>query len=175
MKSHVYICFLALMVIAATGYCDDFLRNLPDEGLRQLLTPERFKGQDAVIILKEQSLNIERAEYEYRGTTLKGPHISHTNVILVKLFNEAAVSRYGTLIYNYRESLGDDIPNLFEARARVLKEDGSIHVMGEDGTRIVVAREDGHGRPLARKAIVKVPDLATGDVLQLEYTFTENQ
>jgi hypothetical protein len=165
--------YLVLIVLfAATNiFADDFVRKLPNKQLVQMLTPEKFPNMDAVIVLKEQSFQIQQTEYDYRGITLEGPSIMIKNVLIVKLFNERAVKRYGNFEYNYFEYFGNEIPNNFTAHVRVMKADGKVWEMPEKHIQINVSRELSDGTPISRKVLFKVPDLAAGDVLQIEYDF----
>jgi hypothetical protein len=159
--------FLSLTI----GFAEDFIRNLPSQKMLAAVTPEKFPNMDAVIILKEQSFQIKTDEIYYRGITLRGPNIIKNKIIIVKLFNESAVKRYGSFEFQYSEYFGDEIPNGFEAHVRVLKPDGSIWVMPEDNINRIVSRESSSGEPLARKVLFKIPNLAVGDVLQIERLF----
>ena len=167
-KALILIC-----LISQSGYPKDFVRNLPDAKMCQILTTENFKNSDAVVVLKEQSLLIEDNEIYYHGVEIKGPGITRNFIMIVKLFNEVAVKRYGSFEYNYREYYGNEFPNSFEAGARVLKETGDIVVMSENHVHVKVSREANDGTPLARKVLFKVTDLSAGDILQVEYTFTQ--
>jgi len=163
----ISLCFIITSIL----FSDDFLRELPDENLLSVLTPEKFKNLDAVIIIKEQSYKIESDETFYRGYEIEGLNTSYTKIIVAKLFNEAAVKRYGSFEFEYYERYGDDIPNVFEVRVRVRKPDGEVLVMEEEEIQRIVSRESSSGNPLNRKVLFKVPNLAIGDVIQIEYTF----
>ncbi len=167
------ITFLSMLVLATITLSAEFARNLPEEKLQKVLTPENFKNMDAVIILKEQSYTVHDAEYYYRGVELKGTSTTKNNIMLVKLFNEKAVERYGTFEFKYHESFGDEIPNYFNINVRVLKENGDVWTMPDDYVKPTVSRENSMGIPLARKVLLKIPDLGVGDILQLEYRFQD--
>jgi hypothetical protein len=162
--------FLLIPVLNQAG---DFARNLPDEKMRQALIQQNFINSDAVIILKEQSYSIHPTEYEYRGVRLTGSSTTMTHIMIVKLFNESAVERYGNFEYGYLDLFGDKIKNGFEAKARVLKPDGTEWRMPKKLMQIKTFRVGGEGMPVTRKAIFMVPNLTAGDILQIEYTTTQ--
>ena len=166
----IFTIFLILFVFGLS-FGEDFIRDLPDENMANYLTPDRFKNLDAVIILKEQSYKIEPTEQFYRGYELKGPTTSYTKIVIAKLFTESAVKRYGSFEYEYNEQYGDELPNFFEARARVLKPNGDIFEVNEDEIEKFISRETSRGRPLSRKVLFKIPNLAVNDIVQIEYTF----
>jgi len=168
----LYLLLIVLFTVSSI-FADEFVRNLPDSRMIQMLTPEKFPNMDAVIILKEQSFQIQQTEYHYRGITLKGPSIIKKNILIVKLLNERAVARYGNFEYSYFEYFGNEIPNDFVAHVRVLKENGKIWKMPKKSVNIQVSRELSDGTPISRKALFKIPDLAAGDVLQMEYEFID--
>jgi Domain of Unknown Function with PDB structure (DUF3857) len=171
MKIKLIILCLILNIVNIFAGHDDFVRELPGKDLVNLITREKFPTMDAIIILKEQSFKISKTKIDYEGVTLTGPQTVTTNILIVKLLDEAAVKKYGSFEYSYREKFGDEIPNGFEARARVLKADGSIFTLDEDEFHNIVLGKDSHGTPLMRKAYFKIPDLAPGDVVQIEYQF----
>ncbi|MBN2000774.1 DUF3857 domain-containing protein [candidate division KSB1 bacterium] len=169
----IKLLFLSIFLFSGFAFSENFIRNLPSEQLRKLLTPEKFKNMDAVIVLKENSFQIQESSIEYHGISLIGPRIQKTSALIVKLFNEKAVQRYGTFEFDYRELLGNQIRNPFEARVRILKESGDIWVMPKKQINTIVSREF-DGSPIARKVIFKIPNLSVGDILQIEYSFAEN-
>jgi hypothetical protein len=164
---------IAWGLACSSALAEDWFRALPDPNFCAKLTQQVFPNVDGVIIIKEQSLNVHRAEGTYRGLDLVGLGMTRTTIVIAKVFNEAGVKRLGSFEFEYREHYGDQIPSRFMARARVQKPDGSVIVMPEDDLSIVVSHQDRHGDPLARKALFKVPNLMPGDVVQLEYVLTE--
>ncbi len=164
------ICFL---LTVGTSRGDDFLRNLPDIKFAGSLTSEKLKNFDAVIILKEQSLNSQPTSFIYRGLDLNGLSLTRTKVMIVKLLTEEAVQRYGSVEYGYREWFGDEFKSGIAARARVMKPDGAVMTMPEEDVSIIVTRERSDGTALERKALFKIPNLAPGDVVQYEIIHTE--
>lgn len=163
-----YFVVLCILLLTPYMYGQNFFRQLPSKELLNKVTPEVFKGADAVIIVKEQSLKMTPDAVSYRGYELQGLAIVNTYCQIVKLFNEAAVNKYGTFEYSYWEDFGDDIPAGFTIRARVLKPDGSIKVVGEEDIKKIVSLKDDDGNTRKRKWIVKIPNLAAGDVVQVE-------
>lgn len=164
--------FIFLFILKAS-FAEEFIRELPSENLCKQLTPETCKNVDAVIILKEQSFLIHETTIEQRGITFKGPATTRAMVLIVKLFNESAIKRYGSFEYVYPEYFGNDFPNRFDVKARVLKENRKIHVLSKKEIKTIVARKTVDGIPLARKVIFKMPELSAGDILQIEYQYTE--
>jgi hypothetical protein len=155
------------------GFAEDFIRPLPDPKICSQLTQQKFPNSDGVIIIKEQSLNVHRAEIGYGGLDLVGIGMTRTTILIAKVFNEAGVRRFGSFEYEYYEYFGDEIPAKFVARARVQKPDGSVTMMPENDVSIVVSHKNNQGVPLARKALFKVPNLMAGDVVQIEYSLRE--
>ena len=151
----------------------DFLRNLPEQSILQQITPERFKIYDAVIVLKEQAFSTRESSIDYRGLEITGPATTTTVVLIVKLLNEAGVKRYGSFEQTYEEWFGNEIPCGYAARARVLKPDGTVKVMPEGDIKRIVSRTNNEGDPLERKILFTIPDLAPGDVVQIERTLTQ--
>ena len=164
---------LLAIVLSQTCRAEDFLRNLPDAKFSAQLTPEKFSNSDAVIILKEQSLNINAADISWRGVDFRGMTMTRTTILLAKVFNASGIRRFGSFEYEYAERFGDEIRAGFACRARVQKPDGAVVTMPGSDVRMIVSEENSDGEPLARKAVFKVPDLAPGDVVQIEYTLTE--
>ncbi len=166
---------LALLALSSYVHCraEDFLRNLPDVKFCAQLTPEKFSNSDAVIILKEQSLSINAADISWRGVDFRGVTMTRTNVLLVKVFNNSGIRRFGSFEYEYTERFGDEIRAGFACRARVQKPDGEVVAMPGSDVRLIVSEQNSDGEPVARKAVFKVPNLSPGDVVQIEYTLTE--
>ena len=166
---------LVFLACAAVLQCraGDFLRALPDPKVGAQLTPEKFKNADAVIILKEQSLAVNATSFMYRGYDLEGLAMTQTTVLLAKVFNKAGIDRFGSFEFEYPERFGDEIKSGFACRARVQKPDGEVVTMPESDVRVIVSDENSDGEPIARKALFKIPNLAAGDVVQIEYTLTE--
>ena len=171
MKAMYSLLIILVLVNIASG--QKFIRDLPSEALRSQLSPENFKNVDAVIVLKEQSFLIGDREIDYQCVTFKGLSTTRTHIKIVKLFNEAAVERYGSFEYTYAEYFGNDIPNGFDVKVRVLKENGKVSVMNKKEIKKIVTRETSDGIPLARKVLFKIPNLTAGDIVQIEYQFTE--
>jgi len=161
------------MAAALQASAGDFLRQLPDAKFCAQITPEKFKNADAVIILKEQSLAVNATSFQYRQYDLSGLAMTRTTILLVKVLNQAGISRFGSFEFEYPERFGNEIKAGFAFRARVQKPDGEVIVMSEDDVKILVSEESSGGEPLARKAVSKIPNLAAGDVVQIEYTLTE--
>jgi hypothetical protein len=164
--------FLAF-ALALQSRADDFLRALPDAKFSAQLIADKFKNADAVIILKEQSLAINATGFMYRGYDLSGLAMTRTTILMTKVFNQAGISRFGSFEYEYPERFGNEIKAGFVCRARVQKPDGEIVTMPESDVHILVSEESSDGDPIARKAVFKIPNLAAGDVVQIEYTLTE--
>lgn len=167
---HRLVLFVALTAAAFAG---DFVRELPNKELLEKLTPEKFTGKDAVVIVKEVSYNCEEKDIYYSGLPFKGMYTTMSHVTIAKLFNEAAVDRYGTVEFSYEEPYGNDIRNAYELRIRVLKPDGSIKEVDDDEIHNIVMVENAEGEPFVRKVICKIPNLAVNDVVQIEYGYSQ--
>jgi hypothetical protein len=172
MTNRVLLSILSLL-LAQAAFGDDFLRNLPGQELLQKLTPAAFKNQDGVIILREQSFKFESSTQSYGGLDYSGFSTTRTEVTIAKLFNEAAVRRFGNFELVFQEHYGKMFKSGFTARARVLKSDGSVWTMPESDVQLVTAWETSDGEPGARKALFVIPNLSAGDVVQIEYCLTQ--
>ena len=143
-----------IFLIISSSFAQDFLREMPDEKLRSKITMENFPKEEAVIMLKEQSVNMDQ----------------ESKVMIVKLLTEAAVKRYGSFEYEYYERYGDRNPCGFEVKARVLKSDNKIEVLDKKEIKKIVSVTRSDGSPMRRKVLFKIPNLAVGDIVQIEYT-----
>lgn len=168
-----FLIFIILFSIYQNGQTAKYVRDLPTPELQKALTSENFPNMDAVIVLKEQSFQIHPSEVNYRGITFIGPSTTFAKVLIVKLFNEAAVERYGSFEFTYFEFFGDEIPHLFEAKVRVLKTNGKTKEMSKKEIQKKVTKESSNGEPIMRSVLFKVPDLQVGDILQIEYSFVQ--
>ena len=171
MKSLVLAALAAAAALGARA--DDFLRNLPDPKFAATLTQDRYRNHDAVVILKEQALTISRKNFTYRGVDFDGMGMTQTVILIAKVFTERGIQRFGSFDYEYPERFGDKFRSAFACRARVQKPDGTVLVMPESDVQLIVSEENSDGDPIARKAMFKVPDLAPGDVVHIEYTLAE--
>ncbi len=160
------VCVLGVGLIYAEG---DFKRAIPGDALLSQLTPEKFPAYDAIIVLRERGFQMLRSEAERLDITYTGLSSYSTNILIVKLLTHAAVERYGTFSYTYYEPYGDELPNGFVAHIRVKKPDGSIITVDEELLEPVTSRTNDEGDPIERRVLFKIPDLAAGDVLQIEY------
>ena len=164
---------IILFFIYGGLYAQEFIRPLPDTALLAKINIVNFPNMDAVIILKEQSVDVSYGSIYYRGGDFVGSSVTTTNVKIVKLFNEAAVKRYGTFEMRYRERFGDEIPCGYMARARVLKQTGKVEILEENAIKRIVEVSSPGGTPLVRKLMFTVPNLEPGDVLQFETQLNE--
>lgn len=171
--SPLLIILLLIIVSSVVLAQEGFTRPLPAKELLRQITKEKFPNSDALIIIKEQSLQISQGEYFYFGVDIPSNNSIFRKVLIVKLLNESGVKKYGNFEYKYLEPFGNEIKNGFEAKVRVLKPDGTIYNMPESEIKIIITDKDKHGDPLARKAIFNVPNLAPEDVLQIEYQGVE--
>jgi hypothetical protein len=161
-----------LAVVFTLSNADDFLRRLPDRNLTNQITAERFRNTDAVIILKEQSFKVEPGELFYRGIQFTGMQTTRTVIIIVKVLNEAGVSRYATFEETYPEYFGDEFPAGFGVKARVQKENDDVIELEEEDITVTVSRETPRGDPLERKVLFKMPNVSPGDIIQIEQSLT---
>jgi len=169
MKYSIY--FLVNTIIITNIFSTEFTRKLPDQNVLRLITKENFKNQDAVIILKEQSYQIADRDIYYKGARIYGKTTTTRNILVVKILNQAAINRYGTFEFEYHENFGNELPNGFDLKLRILKSDQSIWEMPDDNVQNIVSRRNRSGNPIARKVLFKIPNLEVGDVLQIEYQF----
>jgi hypothetical protein len=165
--------FLLMLLCACAGtlaVAEDykFRCNLPIRADANKLTPEMFKGADAVIIHKEQWF-------------VEGPHTRsifvltsevtiEEKIVIAKLFNEQAVKDFGSFEYEYREQPTKEERHTFKVHARVMKPDSTVWVMPDSAVSVVTGTATGRGRALTKKVLFKLQSLAPGDVVQIEYT-----
>jgi hypothetical protein len=157
-----------------TSYSQEFLRELPGEDFTKQITREKFPSSDAVIILKEQSLNMTKSTIFYGGVDFEGPAVVTAKVLIAKLLTEEGVKKYGSFEYEYYEPYGDDVPFGFEVKARVLKKDGKVSVLDKKEIKKIISLTWHDGTPLRRKVLFKIPDLAVGDIVQIEYQLDQS-
>ena len=160
---------LLFVIFCSISFCQDFYREFPDKVLANRITKEKFPYSDAVIILKEQSINMFPSTVSFRSSDIKGPSVITSNIIIAKLLNEASVKRYGNFEYEYNEPYGNDIPFVFDVKARVLKPNGNIEVVNKKDIKNIVSLERKDGTPLRRKVLFDIPNLAVEDIVQIEY------
>jgi len=167
--------FLAIvsLIFCSCAPTQKFLRPLPSQALQDQLTQKRFPNDDAVIILKEQSMILKRSTEFYRGMDITGLNTVHNKVLIVKLFNDAAVKRYGTFSFTYADPFSDQFPNGFGLKVRILKPSGEVYLMPKEEIQRIDDRKNSLGQVLSKKIICKIPNLAAGDILQLESSFVE--
>jgi hypothetical protein len=155
---------LLSLLLSLFSFAQEFTREFPEEKLTSQVTKERSPNSDAVIILKEQSLNV---------TDNQGDEET-SKVLIVKLLTEAGVSRYGSFEYEYNEPFGDYLPCGFSVCARVKKPDGKIEVLDKNEIKKIVSLRWNDGSPMRRKVLFKIPNLSVGDILQIEYKLSES-
>ena len=166
MKKLSIILFLLLLT---SSFAQEFLREFPSEKLTDQITLEKSPTSDAVIIIKEQSLNMTNNQ----GNFSRGPVEETSKILIVKLLTEAGVSRYGSFEYEYYEPFGNDIPCGFIVKARVKKPDGKVEVLDEKEIKKIVSLRWHDGTPMQRKVMFNIPNLAVGDIVQIEYQLVE--
>ena len=164
--SHFLFVFLFVVFVQCI-YPQDFMRDLPSKGLLEKLTPDNFKNEDAIVILKEQSIKVD--PYVIYAWEMTHSFMTiNTKIIIAKLFNESAVARYGSVEINYPIWREKDPQNSGFVHVRVLKPNGMIYIMPARDAQEIVSREDANGHPLQGKIIAKVPNLDVGDIIQIE-------
>lgn len=167
--------FLVLIIITTSLFAQEdeekFISNFPNKEVLDLVTPEKLPNLDAVIILKDQQYLLESGGINYKGYILPGTYESYTKTLIVKLFNEKGVKKYGSFNFAYSEPYGEDLPNPFTVKARVLKPNGDIHVMPQD--QIKTTSIEKNSGTLAKEVSFIIPDLAVNDIVQIEYTLLE--
>ncbi len=168
-----YLIIISLAFCLSTLQAQEYFRNMPSAELLGQVTPEKFPKADAVIIVKEQSISMKNETIWYLNYEIEGYSIITTRCMIVKLLNEAAVSRYGSFEYSYWEDYGDEFPAGFMARARVLKASGALEELPEKEIKKIVSLTDHNGKTRKRKILFKIPNLAPGDVVQIEYQHNE--
>jgi hypothetical protein len=180
----------SLMLTGSMGFAQKFSRDLPKGEFSNSLTPQRFPNQDAVIILDENITVISETSVfnaypsfeEYfdengdlndaaiGGNMRNGLSTAKRRILIVKLFNDAAIRRYGSFEYNYLDY--GKAQNIFSAMVRVAKPDGKVWEMPNDLIKIENLTEY-KDQVFARKVVFKVPNLAPGDILQIEHVSQE--
>lgn len=166
MRSTV-IAFVTLFTFAAAG-AQTFIRPLPGKKMIKLLTRKNFPNMDAVIVLDEQSYIVQSATRFVYGFGFEVPTTSESNVLIVKVFDNAAVKEYADQDFYFDAYAATGNKSVFYARARVLKPDGSVQVMPKSDVHEVAFLKGPDGTPLIYHVIVKIPGVAPGDIIQYE-------
>ncbi|NQV29822.1 MAG: DUF3857 domain-containing protein [Candidatus Marinimicrobia bacterium] len=162
---------LSLLVLNCATNQVTFIRDLPSQEMLQNLAKADYSTEDAIIILDELSYKVEPSSVVVQGVSLGGLATTRAEVEIVYMLTENAVDEYGTFEFEYYEAYSN-VPCGFEAHVRVLKPDGTIEIMPEESIQKVNALVDEDGTVLSRKILFKIPNLATGDILQKETVFT---
>lgn len=167
------ISMLVIVVILSVSIkltAQEYLRNLPDEKMRSMLTKENFPDMDAVIILDERSSKYEEVNiinYDRGGSD----KTTEARELIVKLFNDKAVERYGKHSFTYLRA--KDFYVDIQAKARVLKPDGTIQELTEKNIKIIKEASYYNDKIVKNKVQFMIPDLAAGDIVQFEYMYTD--
>lgn len=161
---------VAILIVFSLGslHAQTFTRNLPGKQMQDYLTKKRFPNEDAVIVLNEQSYVVEPATRYIYGYATTVPMTSESHVLIVKVFDNAGASEYADhdFYFNAYSVTGDKAT--YYARARVLKPDGKVEVMPAQDVKKIAYLKAWDGTPLVYKLVVKIPDVAPGDIIQYE-------
>ncbi len=164
---------LALCVACSTALSQNgtFLLGIPSIHETNTLTSSMFEGADAVILCKQQGYT-EGPHSSFDGFTLRLTNeVAITSqLMMVKLFNETAVNRFGSFEYEYPETRGRGPKHVLTVRARVVKPDSTVWVLPDSAISIVTGATNGDGDALTKKVLFKIPNLAPGDIVQIEYS-----
>ncbi len=138
-----------------------FSSPFPSSGLLDKISSERFPGSDAIIILKEQSIQVTEG-YSVINKTM-----------IVKLLTETAVQKYGTFELEFYQIYTSYYSFKNKFIYRVLKPDSTIEDIDPNEVKNIFETSSGNDRSLLRKSIIKIPNLKINDVLQIEHSIIE--
>ena len=148
-----------------------FRWTLPTTADAAKLTQDKFPDADALILAKEEGF-------------MEGPHTRSifmiynevtisTKALMVKLFNQRAVEIFGSFTYEFPDRPMKEEKHTFRIAVRVMKPDGTVHVLPDTAIKTVTGIATGRGRALTQKVMYKLPDLAPGDIVHYEYSHAE--
>lgn len=159
----------ALMLLSLSGvHAQTFTRKLPGKKMLEYLTKKNFPNEDAVIALNEQSYVVQSVTRYVYGYATTVPMTSESHVLIVKVFDNAGAKEYADHDFYFDAYSVTGDPAIYYARARVLKPNGNIEVMPKQDVKAVPYLKAWDGTPLIYKLIVKIPDVAPGDIIQYE-------
>jgi len=158
------------VVLAGWSSADEFIRALPTSREHATITNESHPGEDAVILLKEQRYLLGRQRIEVGRFYVTLPKVTETEILIVKALTEKAVGKFGSFEYSYTPFLNDDDYVTVEVRARVLKPNGRVETVDQDFVERIVAVESSEGDPIIHKIMLIIPNVAVGDVIQIEHS-----
>ena len=161
------VIFLSSFAIAQRH---SFELGLPSITATNKLTAAMFKGADAVILRKDQ-LYSEGSRSRVEGLKMYFTDEVTINgeFLVAKLFNNEAVEHFGSFSYEIRATANENVQDRLIVNARVVKPDSSIWVLPDSAVTTVTATTTGEGDPLTKRVLFKIPNLAPGDIVQIEY------
>ncbi len=173
MKTKLLI-ILILLFNRVVAQESEFRVQVPSITATNKLTSDMFKGSNAVILLKEQEYSEgPHSRWDISQLILTDDVTIDSKRIVAKVFNDAGVHAFGSFEYEYRFSYAREEQDKFTVRARVIKPDSTVWVMPQEAVSIITGEAAGNGRPITKKAIFKLSNLAPGDIIQVEYTHLE--
>lgn len=163
-----WLCLFMMLVSLGGLQAQTFTRELPGKKMREFLAGKNFPNEDAVIVLNEQSYVVEPVTRYIYGFTTTVPMTSESNVQIVKVYDNAGAAEYADHDFYFAAYSVSGEKATFYARARVLKPNGDVEVMPKDDVKKIAFLKAWDGTPLVYKVIVKIPNVAAGDIIQYE-------
>ncbi|MBI5471972.1 MAG: DUF3857 domain-containing protein [Ignavibacteriae bacterium] len=169
-----------LLFITTSAHSDEptFYRGLPRASETNKITADQFKQADAVILLRETIYGEGTSTTSWRGSYIAtGDQTSTTRIVIAKLFNEDAVKHFGSFEYEFVDfpEIQDILKNkpILKFRARVMKPDSTVWTMPDSSVSTITVAAGTDDSSVLKKVLFKIPDLAPGDVVQIEYVHTQ--
>jgi len=141
-----------------------FKMDLPPVAAVNRLTADMFKGSDAIILWKEQ----DYTEQRYNDDELYTPQMVWKKIVVAKVFNDAAVSHFGSFEYEFPYYRDSKFEERVKVQARIMKPDSTIWVLPDSAITFVTGDATSSGKPLTKKIIFKLANLSPGDIVQIE-------
>ncbi|MBI5471971.1 MAG: DUF3857 domain-containing protein [Ignavibacteriae bacterium] len=168
--------FLSLVFWISTAHSEEpqFYRQLPPLSEMNKITADKFRDADAVIILKETAYGERTRTFSAWASLITGEWIATTEILIAKVLNDHAVSHFGSFEYEFADHTelykALKVKAEFVFRARVMKPDSTVLILPDTSISTIDAVTASDDTPFLKKVIFKIPDVAPGDVVQIEQT-----
>lgn len=174
MKIIVFAILIFFLFPENQAVAQQFLRELPSLQSTTAITSARFKYDDAIIILKEQSYKTDLAviDHDRYGNSIAGLSAVRTTIKIIKVLTEKGVQDLGTFSDRFSDYMEIGPENVYQIRVRVLKPDSTIYVLNETDIRRF---KEGFTKSndVTWKITYRIPDLKVNDIIQIEVVETD--
>lgn len=174
MKTIVFTILIFFFFPENQAVAQQFLRELPSLQSTTAINSARFKYDDAIIILKEQSYKTDLAviDHDRYGNSIAGLSAVRTTIKIIKVLTEKGVQDLGTFSDRFSDYMEIGPENVYQIRVRVLKPDSTIYVLNETDIRRF---KEGFTKSndVTWKITYRIPDLKVNDIIQIEVVETD--